>query len=526
LSRLSQAIYDSRPDIQQIWPDPCGADGIGFLLWFLTHGTREYSLVEELVSPLRAQWGTVLQSLESPWQRFWYRCLLIGMKTSSECRASIGRMAEFIRMSAVMHTSALRKRRRPDLHIEQPTAAIRAEQVAPEGSGGVNLVGYLRSEMGVGESVRCAARAARSAGIPVALRTVDSEDGPFELGDHSAGLEDREFPHPVNVFHVNADQAPLIMAGLDRELLTGRRNIGYWAWELSEFPDRWLDSFRFFEEIWTPSSFCQDAIARKSSAPVLRIPHAIQADYRVALDRSSFSIPEDRFVFLSVFDLLSVFERKNPLGTIEAFARAFRSSKQCHLVLKVNHAGRRPREMERIAQACAGLPVTILDHTMSREHVNSLIRCCDALISLHRSEGFGLSIAEAMYLGKPVIVTAYSGNMDFTRPDNSFLVGYDLSQVPAGCEPYDEGMTWAEPRVKDAAALLRFVVESPELRQGRALRGKSCIQEEFSPAAIGRLMRNRLDRIIPRVEPAGFVRPPAALARQAPDLLTTARTAS
>jgi glycosyltransferase involved in cell wall biosynthesis len=271
---------------------------------------------------------------------------------------------------------------------------------------------------------------------------------------------------------------------LDESFIRDRYNIGFWAWELEEFPNRWLPAFRFFHEIWTPSAFCQAAIGRKSLIPVIRMPHAIQLERCHPTDRSSFGIPSDSIVFIAIFDLLSIFERKNPLGVIAAFRQAFAGSSKCHLLLKINHAEQRPAEMARIREAASGLPVTFVDRTIDRSHVLGLIQMSDCLVSLHRSEGFGLTIAEAMYLSKPVIVTAYSGNVDFTNTDNSFLVDYDLVRVPKGCDPYDEGALWAEPRLDVAARQMRLVATDPSVRNLRARTGRDYIRAQFSPEAV------------------------------------------
>jgi glycosyltransferase involved in cell wall biosynthesis len=189
---------------------------------------------------------------------------------------------------------------------------------------------------------------------------------------------------------------------------------------------------------------------------------------------------------------LSVFERKNPLGLLEVFRAAFGGASNCHLVMKVNHAEQRPAEMRRIREAAGGLPVTIIDRTLDRNHVTALMQTCDCLVSLHRSEGFGLALAEAMYLSKPVIATAYSGNLDFTRPDNAFLVDYDLARIPAGCEPYDEGLWWAQPNLEHAVSQLQSVVNAPEVRRARAARGRELIRSQFAPVTVGKLMAERL----------------------------------
>jgi glycosyltransferase involved in cell wall biosynthesis len=307
------------------------------------------------------------------------------------------------------------------------------------------------------------------------------------------------FPYRFNLFYVNADQTPVVHGALGGSFCAGRYNIGCWAWELEEFPDRWLPFFEFYQEIWTPSAFCQDAISRKSPIPVLRVPYAVEVDVPRSMSRADFGLPSGAFVFLTIFDMLSVFERKNPLAVVEAFVRAFGDSSACHLAVKVNHGHLRPDQVQRLRAAAAGYPVTILDHAASREEINALMLSCDCLVSLHRSEGFGLTLAEAMCLGKPVIATAYSGNLDFTKSDNAFLVGYRLRPVGKGCEPYDEGLMWAEPSIEEAAAQMKAVYECEDLRQRRAMAGQEFVREFFSPAAVGRHMRNRLEAVRSRI---------------------------
>jgi glycosyltransferase involved in cell wall biosynthesis len=483
LSRLAKAIHESRPDLQRFFPDPSGRDGARFLLWFLTYGANEYRLDEALVSPLRQQWDAVVASLNSPVARLWYRCVLKGMGHSIHWRDKLNTIGKAWRYSKIRMPGPIRARR----NTSAETAVL-----------GLNIIGYLRSEMGIGESVRCSVKSARAAGVPVRLKSIDA-GAQYRLKDLTAGDEDTHFPYAINLFHANADQSTAMLSQLGDGFTKGKYNIGFWHWELEEFPERWLASFDYFNEVWTPSAFCQDAIGRKSPVPVIRIPHAIHVEAPRALERSAFGIPEGSFKFLAIFDLLSVLERKNPLAIIEAFTRAFRAADTCHLVLKVNHARQRMDQYAKIVNACAGLPVTIIDQTIDRPDLNALVQRCDCIVSLHRSEGFGLPLAEAMYLGKPVIATAYSGNMDFTTAENAFLVRYKLVPVPPGCEPYDAGLLWAEPDLASAVEQMKTAYAYPELRAAKAAQGQDFVRRQLSPGAVGNLMKQRVELLARRL---------------------------
>lgn len=487
LSRLARALYESRPDLQQYFPDPCGRDAVKFLIWVLTYGKKEYRLDEVFLTPLRQQWRAVLDSLNSLPAAAWYRVVFHTMAASVRLRGVLERFGRRIEFGRI----ALRMRLRSSLQGGEPQAPRRRSRGNVAGLG-LNLVGYLRSEMGVGESARCAALAARRIGIPLELKSVDGR-GPYRTEDHRAGPDSSTFPWFFNLFHVNADQTPIVFERLGPSFTRGKYNIGYWAWELEDFPDKWRRSFDYFQEIWTPSTFCQEAISRKSPMPVIRIPHAIEVGEPASLGRADFGLPLNRFIFLTVFDMLSVFERKNPLAVVEAFVRAFGNSSSCHLAIKINHADQRPEHLARLRSASAGYSVTVIDRTIDRSELNALIRCCDCLVSLHRSEGFGLPIAEAMYLGKPVIVTAYGGNMDFTNPATAFLISFRLCSVGKGCEPYEEGQRWADPDIAEASEAMRTVYGDRPVRERKALAGMQFVREHLSPEAVGRLMKARLE---------------------------------
>jgi len=231
------------------------------------------------------------------------------------------------------------------------------------------------------------------------------------------------------------------------------------------------------------------------SSDLVHIPHAISFAPPPGLGRAHFGLPSGRFLFLTLFDMLSVFNRKNPLGAVEAFIRAFGNVSSVQLIIKINNAQRRPDYLKALREAIAGYPITIMDTTFNRDETYGLINACDCLVSLHRSEGFGLTLAEAMFLGKPVIATAYSGNMDFTKFDNSFLVGYRLRPVGKNNEPYDEDSLWADPSVEQASQQMRTVTSEPQIRQNVAAAGQEFVRRKLNPEAVGRQIADRLQAI-------------------------------
>jgi glycosyltransferase involved in cell wall biosynthesis len=353
---------------------------------------------------------------------------------------------------------------------------------------GINVIGHLRSETGVGEASRRIIAAARAVGLPVSIHD-------FTVGcasrkeDLRAGRPDDNHPFQTNVFVVNADQTEDLVRHVDPSLFQGRYNIGVWNWELEDFPDQWRGAFRIYDEIWTPSAFTQDAISRRSPIPVVRMPYGIDLPEprAAALNRP--------FQFLTMFDTQSVIKRKNPEAVLESFQRALSRMPGARLVLKINNGGLCPQKVAELRQRCADLPVSFLDGVLSREEITDLLAAADCFVSLHRSEGFGFGIAEAMWLGKPVIVTAYSGNLDFTRHDNSFLVGWEPTRVGAEAGPYAAESHWAEPDVSKAAELMALVFHNRGVSAAVAKRGRDYVRARFSLASAGALMLKRLEWI-------------------------------
>lgn len=360
---------------------------------------------------------------------------------------------------------------------------------------GVNLIGYTRAEMGIGEGARSDARALDAANEPFGIICFTSGN-PSRMTDLSwQHKEIDNAPYDVTLLHINPDHALQAITELPSSHFDGHYSIGYWAWELPEIPAAWEKTFKHFDEIWVPSSFVQDAVAMKSPVPVVRIPHAIEVKLDRSLTRVNFGLPEEPFLFLVMFDTYSRQERKNPYGAIEAFRNAFAAEDMSvRLVIKVNNAT--PDALRAIRErAGAHQNILLLDQVYSRSEVNAIIANCDCYVSLHRSEGFGFGPAEAMALGKAVMATNWSGNIDYMRPDNCVGINYQLVTIEQDHGPYKKGQVWAEPDLTQAAQAMRQLAGNHEWTQQLGLKGKETIENEFSPAAVGVMMRKRLAAI-------------------------------
>ena len=367
---------------------------------------------------------------------------------------------------------------------------------------GINIIGFLTADLGVGESARCMVRAADAAGVPSALvdlrlhcknRRGDMTYAPRLVLDPV---------HPVNIVHVDPPASQDLEYHHGRAFRTERYNIGYWAWELPEFPDAWMSAFESFDEIWCPSEFVRAAIGFKAPVPVIAMPHAIAFERPVASPgelRRRFHLPENHFLFLFLYDLNSYSERKNPQAVIEAFRRSGLQREGCRLVLKVHNLAGNEADLEALRQAVADLPETVvITETLSRADVYALQSACDCFVSLHRSEGFGLAVAESMYLGKPVIVTDWSATAEFVDEETGFPVKAKLVTLDRNHGPYAKGQTWAEPDVDHAATHMRRVCHDAALRAKIGEAARKRIETLFSPEVVGNRYRRRLEAIAMR----------------------------
>lgn len=361
-------------------------------------------------------------------------------------------------------------------------------------SHGVNLVGYLQAELGIGEAARLTVAALEAGSVPVTTvstrRTISRQDGGF--------VADSVQRHNTVVMAVNADQFRQIRSDLGPAFFDGRYTIGQWFWELSTFPNSLTPSFELLDEVWAATTFMRDSIAEAAPASV-KVTH-MPLPFRTplinpALTRADFGL-DDRFTVLFSFDMMSVLDRKNPLGLVECYRETFAVGDGTMLVLKTMNGRTNAEGMERLRWACMGRPdIITIDDALDSADTNALMNMADCYVSLHRAEGLGLTMAEAMLMGKPVVATGYSGNMDFMNDDVAYLVPWSAGAVPKSAAPYSASSTWAEPDLARASAILSDIVNNPEAALAVGARAREHLLTNYSPARCGAAMQQRLTQI-------------------------------
>ena len=498
LSRLLFRLWAGRPDLRRIFPDPAGRDFAEFCAWLEGFGRHEFKLDDAFLNALHRD------SSSSRWTPAGLRRRAVG-RAKRIYHSPLGNKARFSakRLLGPERYEVLRRRLRPpEVSVSGPARPLAGGYRVPVpeaiGSVGVNLVGYLQAETGMGEAARSLAAALERAAIPVSLQSIDlnvlarNDDVTYER-------QESDFPHGINLFVVNADQVAPVYEHLGAEVFAGRYNIGLWLWELETFPEAWRGAFDLLHEVWTPSSFCVDAISEIASVPVRRVPLPVEIDPSTEPDRERFGFEDDEFVFLFMFNFLSYMERKNPLGLVRAFRRAFKPDEKAVLLLKTSQSDFAPEQLAALREAIGDADVRLLDEYLPRGDVRGLIASCDAYVSLHRSEGFGLTIAEAMALGKPVIATPYSGNADFFDLNNGLPVRYRLVRLEEDAGPYPAHAHWAEPDEEHAAQLLRAVFDDRDASRPLVERARQDVDDKLSLDAVGEVLGRRVRDIATRV---------------------------
>jgi glycosyltransferase involved in cell wall biosynthesis/SAM-dependent methyltransferase len=443
LARLHMEIWKTRPDVQGAYPHLDGPDGARFASWLCEHGGEDHGLPEALL-PMRE------------------------------------------------HERALARVRDPD--VREPL-------------WGVNVAGFFSSGLGLGEAARLliAGLDARSVpALPVQARLIPAcgQGADFTFGAPG------DAPYPISILCINGDLIPPFAREVGSSFFEDRHTIALWWWEVGDFPQDWAAAFEHIDEVWVGSQHIYDAVAPSAPVPVVKMAMPVALPRVPVRARAELGLPEDGFLFLYVHDYHSTAARKNPLGVVNAFKRAFPPGSGAKLVLKSINAENVMHEHDRVALAAGDHPdITLTDGYVSADDKNAMIAACDCYVSLHRSEGFGLTAAEAMLLGKPVIATRYGGNLEFMTEENSYLVDWTPIAVGEDAHPYPANGTWADPDLDQAASLMRIVFEDPEQARARGRIGRHDVLDRHAPQVAGGQMEARLRMTYERLVQRGLRSP-------------------
>lgn len=531
-------IYEFRPDMRVVFPFGMTPQQRGpYLDWLLTHGKSEmgvtpvqslWFLMEEDESPDRGIARTYL--LNAEWQAqvphgltiFGWPTLLeylrIHQGLTGEWVASVRMPNHYSPIDQIRLLAIARPDRRPSIDrllrgndseamlrwLDRQTdlspadadwrEAFREEwRTGRNDQIGVNYFGHFRYPSGLQQTTQAAVESLHRVEVRTSCRDL--------MPEYPCDLNDRTSYDGVELFDVSvvcsAISVPPVQY-LEKSgawIRPGVHRAGVWYWECEDPPPDLAMRAEPFQEIWSPTRFLADSFGKVLSIPIVPILPGLELKPFTPRSRSHFGLRDDRFTFLVTFDMGSLMARKNPIAAVEAFGRAFSRNEPIDLVVKVSRGNQSPTDLAYLQSVCEQHGALLIDRMMPRDELLALMAVCDSYVSLHRAEGLGLGMAEAMLLGKPVIATRYSGNLDFMDDETGYLVDYVRSPIPTEIGIYPVGSHWAEASVEHAAEMMRRVVSDPTRARQIANQGRQRIQREMSLEAFGRRMRNRLEQI-------------------------------
>lgn len=540
LGARARQVFLRRKDIRQTWPHGLTPAGRGELFrWFIRHGRSEEGVrleeiwwlfqeaserpEQEIITALCltsvwqtmfrdgasrfgadrfARWFAATYRVDGPWldpmrwpfpgspadqirlawwsREDWRRRHPLALKERAAARTFLDWLASGAVAIEPWVAAWLRS-------LEQDALVI--ELVKP----GLNMIAHFRYPSGLRISAEAIVEGLREVGVGVSLRDVHTgrKDDP--------GHEDFVDFETYDVTIVHAQPEPFFDNVFESADLSEREprsyRIAYWYWEFDTIPDSWREQASRVDEVWTATEFVAKGLREKLSIPVRTLFPGVRLAPFETRERAHFGLPENEILYLFTFHMMSIMERKNPLGLIRAFKRAFRPDEPARLVLKTSFGDNYPKELEKLRKAAEGFRITIIDEVYSPNDVLALMEVCDVYVSLHRSEGLGLTMAEAMLMGKPVVATGYSGNTEFMNEENSLLVGYKLVKLGEPIPPYDANYEWAEPSEEEAALFLRRLYDEPDFARELGRKAKADAERRLSVAEAGRRIVGRLAEI-------------------------------
>ncbi|MHA7057863.1 glycosyltransferase family 4 protein [Aquimarina sp. M1] len=356
-------------------------------------------------------------------------------------------------------------------------------------SPGLNIIGYTEGLFGLGEAVRLNIHAARKTNIPLNIINFEKvkQDIDYEYS----------FKYSVNLVQISSNDLDDFFRVINPEFFRDKYTILFLMWESEYLPEKLKKNVTLFNEIWTASSYCQKLFKKIFNGDIIVVPHPIEVNLKSIQNQNpTIFFNENKFSYLFIFSYHSSIERKNPFFLIEAFIKAFGNNQDVELVIKTNGAKHFKNAERKLYQARANQKnITIIDFDLDRNEINHLINNCDCYVSMHHSEGFGLTLAEAMCLSKATIATNYSGNTQFMNENNSFLVDYELGLIENPDANFGPKTLWGNPMMEDTIKKLKEVYENADLRKEKAKNAQHYVQEKLSFYAIGSIIKNRLNHL-------------------------------
>lgn len=476
LGEKGKRVLEVRRDLREVFPLALTPMGRGeFLVWLLAHGRRDLGLTDvEVLWFLFESDEDPTRGLESTYRLTpeWQRRFPDGL-----CSHGWPQLKTWLAQKHQLRGRWFRTVQAPG----------RPDRVADLG---VNLLAHYRYTSGLQQAALGVDRALCSQGMAVTRRDLPVVfDTEWADRERYLGLEE----YDTSIVTVAANSSLTEFAaesGL--HLRDGVHRIAVWYWELAQMPAGWSEFAQQVDEIWAPTEFIASAMRASTDRPVHAMPPGMELPRFTPRPRESFGLNPEGTLFLFVFDMASVMKRKNPLAVIDAFRQSFRADEPAQLAIKVVKANRYPSDRTRLFEHAARAGVSVIDREFTRADHLALMNLTDCYVSLHRSEGLGLTMAEAMALGKPVIATGYSGNLDFMTHANSLLVDHRIVAIEDDHGPYPKGYTWAEPSIEHAATLMRWVFDHPNEAKELGHRAQEDVAKVLSVESAGKRMVARL----------------------------------